>query len=61
MAGTKMLEEMGEKTPAIPEIPTMRYFVDWENAEYGLVGSVERTRCAEGNGEATRVGVADGV
>jgi len=39
----------------------MRYFVDWENAEYGLVGSVERTRCAEGNGEATRVGVADGV
>ena len=33
MAGTKMLLEMGEKRPAMPEIATMSHLVDEGKAE----------------------------
>lgn len=58
MAGTKMLDEIGLKTPARPDIPTMRYFVDCEKAEYGFDGSVDSIRTGAG-GVGTLVEVVD--
>jgi hypothetical protein len=48
IAGTKMLEEMGLNTPAMPDMPTIKYFVDCGKAEYGLEVSVDRMRLIGG-------------